>query len=162
MSGNPEINSFYFPNNWFSSCYDSLFASITPALRKRQVHCSNVLQWWVCSALMRPLLPAKAGTKVANALFYCWCLLCNNNMATNLQRLTLCYGSRRFACMWLFNADFLSGNATRQRPLIAVGHTHLYFVKIGMSDAVAMFPQFEKYIVSVMWPVTETEVRAKT
>jgi len=52
--------------------------------------------------------------------------------------------------MWLFNADFLSGNATRQRPLIAVGHTHLYFVKIGMSDAVAMFPQFEKYIVSVM------------
>jgi len=23
-----------------------------------------------------------------------------------------------------------------------------------MSDAVAMFPQFEKYIVSVMWPVT--------
>ena len=153
MSRNPEITSFYFPNNWW---YDSLFASKTLTLHKRQVHYSGVMQWWVCSSLMRPLLPAKAGTKVANGLLYCWSLLRNNNMATNLQRLASCYGSRRFACMWLLNTDFLSGNATRQWPLIAVS-----FAKISMSDAVAMFPQFEKPIVSAMWPVAQIEVRAR-
>jgi len=29
-------------------------------------------------------------------LFYCWSLLHNNNMATNLQRFILYYGGRRF------------------------------------------------------------------
>ena len=127
MSRNPEINSFYFPNNWFNSCYDSLFASITLTLHKRQVHCSGVMQWWVCSSLMRPLLPAKAGMKVENGLFYCWCLLRNNNMATNLQRLTSCYGSRSFDCMWLLNANFLSGNATKTVAADS-GKTHTFIL----------------------------------
>jgi len=35
--------------------------------------------------------------KLASGLFYCWSLLRNNNMATNLQRFTSIYGSRRFA-----------------------------------------------------------------
>jgi len=150
MSRNPEINSFF---QVFDFCYDSLFASITLTLHKRQVHCSGVMRWLVCSSRMRPLLPAKAGTKVANGLFYCWSLLRNNNMATNVPRLTSCYGSRRFVCICLLNADFLSGNATRQWRLIAVSQIHLYFVKMSMSDAVAMFPQFKKSIVSAMWPV---------
>jgi len=33
--------------------------------------------------------------KVASRLFYCWSLLHNNNMATNLQMFTLSYGSIR-------------------------------------------------------------------
>ena len=42
--------------------------------------------------------------------------------------------------MWLYNADFLSGNETRRWLLIAVRHVHLYFVKRSMSESVAMFP----------------------
>jgi len=53
--------------------------------------------------------------------------------------------------VWLLNVDFLSGSATRQWRLIVVSHIHLCFVKISMSDAVAMFPRFEKSIVSAMW-----------
>jgi len=34
--------------------------------------------------------------KVARGLFCCWSLLRNNTVATNPQRFTLCYGSRRF------------------------------------------------------------------
>ena len=34
--------------------------------------------------------------KAASGLFCCWSLLRNNIMATNLQRFTLYYGSRRF------------------------------------------------------------------
>jgi len=41
-------------------------------------------------------LPAEAIAKVARGLFYYWSLLRNNNMATNLQKFTLYYGSRRF------------------------------------------------------------------
>jgi len=45
-------------------------------------------------------LPAEvsplSAEEVASGLFYCWSLLRNNNMATNLQRLTLYYGGRRF------------------------------------------------------------------
>jgi len=34
--------------------------------------------------------------KVASGLFYCWSLSRNNTMATDLQKFTLYYGSRRF------------------------------------------------------------------
>jgi len=44
-----------------------------------------------------PLLCLKrCVVKVASGLFYFWSLLRNDNMATNLQRFTLYYGSRRF------------------------------------------------------------------
>jgi len=43
-----------------------------------------------------PPLLAEAVVKVASGLFYCWSLLRNNNMATNLQKFTLYYGSKRF------------------------------------------------------------------
>jgi len=45
---------------------------------------------------MPPALPVEAVAKVASGLFYCWSLLRNNNMATNLQKFTLYYRNRRF------------------------------------------------------------------
>jgi len=88
---------------------------MTLTLHKRQLgsqlRCRAVMSLQFTHVLA---LPAEAGTKVANGLFYCWSLLRNDNMATNLQRFTSCYGSRRFACMWMLNAGFLPSNATRQ------------------------------------------------
>ena len=43
-----------------------------------------------------PPLPTEAVANVASGLFYCWSLLRNNNMATNLQKFTLYYDGRRF------------------------------------------------------------------
>jgi len=62
---------------------------------------------------MPPPLPAEAVEKVVSGLFYCWSLLRNNNMAINLQKFTLYYGST-FCCMRLLNAHVLAGNAARQ------------------------------------------------
>ena len=44
-------------------------------------------------------LPTETGAKLVGVLFYCWPLLCNNNMATNLLMITSSYdsASRRFA-----------------------------------------------------------------
>jgi len=73
------------------------FAGMKLTLSKRQVHSYNAMQRWACSSLiMSPPLPTEAGAKVVSGLFYCWSLLRNINMATNLQRFTLYYGSRRF------------------------------------------------------------------
>ena len=51
ISEKPEYSSL-ISINWFNSCNDSLFASITLTLHKNQVHCSDVMQWWTCSPLM--------------------------------------------------------------------------------------------------------------
>jgi len=53
-----------------------------------------------CSSLMSAPLPAEAGCRTyASGLFCCCSLLCNNNMATNLQMFTSCCDSRRFVCV---------------------------------------------------------------
>jgi len=54
--------------------------------------------------------------KVASGLFWCWSILRNNTVATNPQRFTIYYGSRRFVicCMRLLNVDILASNAARQ------------------------------------------------
>jgi len=49
-----------FRLNWFNSCIDSLFAGMTPTMRKNQVHCPGVMQWCVCSSFM------------SAALLVCW------------------------------------------------------------------------------------------
>jgi len=49
--------------------------------------------------------------KLASRLFYCWSSLCDNSAATNLQRFTSYYGSRRFVA--LLNED-LADNAARR------------------------------------------------
>jgi len=79
--------------------------TLTP--QKRQVHCYGVMLWWACNSFMSPPLPAEADCE---RIFYYWCLLHNNIMATNLQRFASWYGSRRFACMWLFNVDLYTTN----------------------------------------------------
>jgi len=106
---------------WHSDRTSARFTVLVPCIDELTVHSCFLL------CLQRQV------AKATNGLFYCWSLLRNNNMATNLQRFTSCYGSRRFACMCLLNADFLSGNATRQWQLIAVSHVHIYFVKRSMS-----------------------------
>ena len=54
--------------------------------------------------------------KVASGLFYCWSLLRNNNMVTNLRRFTLYYSSRHLLheTIGLLNAHILARNAARQ------------------------------------------------
>jgi len=67
----------------------------------------QVMQWWACSSIMPLPLPAEAIAKVARGLFYFWSLLRNNNMATNLQKFTLYYGSRRFVAWHCWTHAFL-------------------------------------------------------
>ena len=70
-------------------------------------------------------------------LFYCWSLVCNNSMATNLQRCTSCYGSSRFVA--LLNA----GLAGMQRDVSADSGKPRTFIlrEKSMSESVAMLPQ---------------------
>jgi len=68
------------------------FSGMKLTLHKSQVHrlvsCSDDL-----AVHLYPLLCLQRWVaKVANGLFYCWSLLGNNNMATNLEKFT----SRRF------------------------------------------------------------------
>jgi len=89
---------------------------MTLTLHKSQVHSYMVSfgdELVVHSCLL--LCLQREVVKVARALFYCWSVLRNNTMATNLQRFTLCYDSSRFVASgsWLLNADILAGDATR-------------------------------------------------
>ena len=92
--GKPEVG--IIPINWFDSCNDSFFAGMKLTLHKSQLHSYSVMQWWACSSFMPLLCLQRWVAKVASGLFYCWSLLRNNNIATNLQRFTLYYGGRRF------------------------------------------------------------------
>jgi len=48
--------------HWFDSYNDSFFfASMKLTLHKSQVHSYSVMQWWACSSLMSPPLPAEVG-----------------------------------------------------------------------------------------------------
>ena len=49
------------PIDWFDSCNDSFIAGIKLTLHKSHVHSYSVMQWWACSSLMTPPLPAEAG-----------------------------------------------------------------------------------------------------
>ena len=69
---------------WNSHCTRVRFTVI--------VWCSDTLAVYSCSFLCLQ----RRVSKVACGLFYCWSLLRNNTVATNLQRFTLNYGSRRF------------------------------------------------------------------
>jgi len=93
---------------------------------------------------MTPPLPAEAVVNVASRLFYCWSLLRNNNMATNLQKFTLYYGSRRFVAWDCWTHSSRQVMQWDSDKLIAVSHVHLYFVKRSMSESVAMLPQVWK------------------
>jgi len=84
----PEVG-ILIPINWFDSCNDTFFAGMKLTLHKSQVHSYSVMQWWACSLLMSPILPAQVGCESRERLFYWWSLLRNNNMATYLPIFTL-------------------------------------------------------------------------
>jgi len=56
----PEV-AILIPINWFDSCNGSFFAGMKLTLHKIQVHRYSVMQWWTCSSLMYPPLPAEVG-----------------------------------------------------------------------------------------------------
>ena len=131
------INRFNFCNDsflpvWDSHCTKVRFAVIVSCSDEFAVHSYPLL------CLQRLV------AEVASRLFYCWSLLRNNNMATNLQKFTSYYGSRRFvACdCWTYTSWQVIQRDSDM--LIVVSHVHLYFVKRSTSESVAMFPQVWK------------------
>ena len=91
----PEV-SILIPINWFDSCNDSFLAGMKLTLHKTQVHSYSVMHWCLAVHSSPLLCLQRRAAKVASGLFCYWSLVRNNNMATNLQRFTLYYGSRRF------------------------------------------------------------------
>ena len=55
--------------NWFDSCNDSFLACMKLTLHKSQVHSCSVMQWWACSSLMSPPLPAEVGCESRERIF---------------------------------------------------------------------------------------------
>ena len=93
VSRKPEVSSLIVIN-WSNSCKCSLITGMTLTLHKNQVHCSGIMRWWAYSSQNLPLCLQKQIAKLVSALFYFLPLLRDNNMATNLQRLTSrCGGS---------------------------------------------------------------------
>ena len=139
FSKRTEVSSL-IPINWSNSCNDSLFAGMTFTLRKNHVYSSGITHWWACSSLMSVPLPAEEVAKVVRWLFYCWSLLHNNNMATNLQKFTSSYyGSRRFAtcvCWTQTSCQVAECSETVRVVLLCVIRS--------MSESVAMLPQLWK------------------
>ena len=90
----PEIG--ILNSDWFDSCSGSfLLVWNSHCIRVRFtdiVSCSDTLVVYSCPFLCLQRRVAK----VVCGLCYCWSLLRNNTVATNLQRFTLNYGSRRF------------------------------------------------------------------
>ena len=92
--------------------------------------------------------------KVESRFFYCWSLLCNNNMATNLQRFTLHYGSRRFVAWDCWTYTSWQVMQRDSDMLIVVSHVRLYFVKRSTSDSIAMLPQvWTIHYICGVWPM---------
>jgi len=79
-----------------------------------------------------------------SGLFYCWSLLPNNNMATNLQKFTLYCGSRRFVAWGCWTYTSWQVMQRDSDVLIAVNHAHLYFSKRSVSESIVMLPQVWK------------------
>ena len=83
-------------SDWFDSCSDSFWlvwnSHCTRLRFTVMVSYSDTLAVHSCPFLCLQRRVAK----VACVLFYCWSLVRNNTVATNLQRFTLNYYSRRF------------------------------------------------------------------
>ena len=56
------------PISLFVYCNDSLLPGTRLTLRKSQIHCSGVRQWWAYSSLMSTLLPAEAGCETSERI----------------------------------------------------------------------------------------------
>ena len=121
-------NSFFLPV-WNSHCTRVRFTVIVSCSDELAVHWCPLLclQRWVA--------------KVTSGLFYCWSLLRNNNMATNLQRFTLYYGARRFVAWVCWTQTSWQVMQRDSDNVIAVSHLRLYFVKRSTSESIAMLQQ---------------------
>jgi len=147
----PEVG-ILIPISWFDSCNDSF-------LRVWNSHCTRVRFIVVTSCSDElvvhscPLLCLqRRDAKVASGLLYCWSLLCNNNMATNLQRFTLYYGSRWFVAWDCWTQTSWQVMQRDSDMLIAVSHVHLHFVKRSISESIQQcFHKVEKYIIRGVW-----------
>jgi len=100
------------------------------------VSCSDELAVHSCPLLCMHSRVAK----VASRLFHCWSLLRYNNMATNLQRCTLYYGSRGFVAWHCWTQTSWKVMQRDSDMLIAVSHVHLYLVKRSISESISMLP----------------------
>jgi len=114
---------------WNSHCTRVRFTVIVSCSDELAIHSCPLLclQRWVA--------------KVASGFFYCWFFLRNNTMATNLQRFTLHYGSRRFVAWDCWTHTSWQVMQRGSHMLIAESHVHLYFVKRSTSGSVAMLQQ---------------------
>jgi len=113
-------------------------------LHKTQVHCYRLCSNELAVHSCPPLCLQRWVAKVASRLFYCWSLLRNNNMATNLQNFTLYCGSRRYVpwdCWTYTSRQVVQRDSD---TLIMVTQAHLCFVKRNISESTAMLPQVWK------------------
>ena len=131
----PEVG-ILIPINWFDSCNDSF-------LRVRNSHCTRVMFTVVMSCSddlavhsCALLCLQRRVANVASGLFYCWSLLRNNNMATNLQKFTLYYGGRRFVAWDCWTHTSWQVMQRDSDMLIAVSHLHLSFMKRSISESI--------------------------
>ena len=130
-----KLGLFFLPV-WNSHCTRVRFTVI--------VSCSDELAVHSCPLLCLQRRVAK----VASWLFFCWSLLRNNTMATDLQRFTLYYGNRRFVAWdcWTYtswqimqrDSDMLSD---KPRTFILCEKKHEWV-------CIAMLPQVWKTIIS--------------
>jgi len=139
----PDVG-ILIPINWFDSCNDSFLpvwnSHCTRVRFTVLVSCSEELAVHSCPLLCLQRWVAK----VASGLFYCWCLLRNNHMSTNLQNFALYCGSRRFVpwdCRTYTSWQVVQRDSD---TLIVVNHVHLCFVKRSISESIAMLPQVWK------------------
>jgi len=139
----PEVR-ILIPINWFDSCNGSFLpvwnSHCTRVRFTDIVSCSGELAVHSCPLLCLQRLVAK----VESGLFCCWSLLRNNNMATNLQKFTLYYGSRRFVAWDCWKYTSWQVMQRDSDMLIAVSRVHLYFVKRSMSKFITVLPQVWK------------------
>jgi len=130
----PEVGILN-PINWFDSCNGSFLpvwnSHCTRVRFTVIVSCSDELAVHSCPLLFLQRWVAK----VASGLFYCWSLLRNNNMATNLENFTLYYGSRRFVPWDCWTQTSWQVVQRDSDTLIVVSQVHLYFVKRSISYA---------------------------
>jgi len=132
----PEVG-ILIPINWFDSCNDSFFPAWNSHCTRVRftvtVSCSHELAVHSCPLLCLQRWVAE----VARGLFYCWFLLRDNNMTTNLQRFTLFYVSRRFVAWDCWTQASWQVIQPGSDMLIAVGHAGLYYVKRSMNESMA-------------------------
>jgi len=114
---------------WNSHCTSVSFTVI--------VSCSDELAIHSCFFLCLQRRVAK----VTSRLFYCWSLLRNNTMATNLQRFTLYYSTRRFVAWDCWTHTSWQVIQRDSDMLTAVSRIRLYFVKRSTSEPIAMLQQ---------------------